>query len=361
MMMPVLIDLILLIAGIGALILGGDTLVKGAVTLSLRIGVTPLMVGLTVVAFGTSAPELALNIIAALKDNTPLAFGNIVGSNIANVGLILGFLACLKPMKVNPGLVKREMPIMLAITALTLILAWLGSTTVPAENIGTTNTTTQPTTPWPGLSRLDGIFMLVSFAVFMAWIIIASRQNTTHDPKTQPAGQTLQPTDSNDKETEVDPADADRPLSRAILFIIAGLTLLIAGGQGAEIGASGIAAALGMTPELIGLTVVAVATSLPEFFAGLMAIRRNQVDIAVGNIVGSNIFNLALVLGVTATINPVAVPEGGVLSLIVMTTLALLLIPFSFTSNRTITRPEGLLLLLIYLSYTAGLVYQALG
>lgn len=344
--MGVLLDVLLLAGGILALIFGGDTLVKGSVTLSLKLGVKPLIIGLTVVAFGTSAPELALNMVAAAKNNTPLAFGNIVGSNIANVGLILGLLALLKPLKVDAGLVKREMPIMLGITGMALLLAFLGLTHEPVV----TTPDAEPT--WPGFSRIDGLLMLGCFATFMVWIVRSSMTNTgATKVEAMPiaAG-----TD------EIDEADARRPMWLAILLIVVGLGLLIAGGQGAEIGASGIAAALGMTPELIGLTVVAVATSLPELFAGLMAIRRNQVDIAVGNVIGSNIFNLALVLGATAAITPVPVPPGGIMALIVMTALSLALIPMSHTGGRTIARIEGLVLLLIYAGYLGVLVVGAL-
>ncbi|MGP1346618.1 MAG: calcium/sodium antiporter [Phycisphaerales bacterium] len=354
-MVDVLLDVLILAGGIVLLIVGGDLLVRGAVTLSLRMGVAPLVIGLTVVAFGTSAPELALNMIAAGKGNTGLAFGNIVGSNIANIGLIIGLLALLKPLKVNAGLIKRELPIMMFVTVLALVLGaiTLGTPSPPPAPGAAIDAPPLPPPPaLPGFSVLDGLILLAAFVAFLVWTIRASRSAAGHpgdDIELQLAAT-----------EEVDHADLKRPLGLAIVLIVVGLALLIAGGQGAEIGASGVAAALGMSNEVIGLTVVAVATSLPELFAGLMAIRRNQVDIAVGNVVGSNIFNLALVLGATALIAPVPVPQGGIVALGVMTLLSLVLIPMCFTAERTIARVEGAILLLMYAAYTGYLIFQAI-
>ena len=309
-----LISLSILSVGVALLIVGGDALVRGAVSLATRLGISPLIIGLTVVAFGTSAPELALNASAALNGNTDLSFGNIIGSNIANIGLILGLSAMARPMLVHSALLKREIPVMILVSVAVLVM----SLTPPhsLERIG--------------FARAEGIGLLVAFVVFLEVMRRAARRG--------------------DSEL-VEAPESERPMNAWLGFglVIGGLLMLAFGGSLAERGAVGVARAVGLSDAVIGLTVVAVATSLPELATSVMAARRNQIDIAVGNVVGSNLFNLLLVLGATATITPTPSPEGGLRSLIVMVGLAVLLVPLSRTHKGTISRAEGALLLVIYL------------
>lgn len=325
----------LLGVGIAMLIIGGDVLVRGAVAIADRLGVPAIIIGLTVVAFGTSAPELALNIAAAIKGNDELSFGNIIGSNIANIGLILGLSAMVLPLKVNNSVVKRELPLMLIATVLTASLA-----VFPFDS-GEWNHGV--------LSRIDGVILLAGFVVTMLMIFWSARN----------------PAASGGPEIEAEFAELReaakrQPVWRGVIFVLLGLAALVAGGRVSEGAATSIAAAMGMSDEMIGLTVVAIATSLPELATSLAAIRRGQVDIAVGNVVGSNLFNLLLVLGVTSVIAPVDVPGGGYAALSVMLVLSFLLVPMSMTFGRTVSRLEGLTLLVVYLGYMAWTVNDAL-
>jgi len=325
--------------GVALLVAGGDSLVRGAVTLATRLGISPLIVGLTVVAFGTSAPELALNVAAAYSDNTALSFGNIIGSNIANIGLILGICAVVKPMTVNAQLVRREMPIMLAATALLIGLFTFLPPAIPGS-MGKSQ---------PGIARPDAIILLVGFVLFMLSMIRAAKQS-----ESRPNNEFI------DDATAVSMQGKSRSMALGWVLTIVGLALLVGGGKLAEVGAAGIASSMGLSDELIGLTVVAVATSLPELAASLMAVRRGHTDLAVGNVVGSNIFNILLVMGATGIVRPVAAPEGALFAMVAMAVLSLLLIPMSYTKARHISRFEGAVLLSLYAGTIVWSVRQAI-
>ncbi|MFG0275897.1 MAG: calcium/sodium antiporter [Phycisphaerales bacterium] len=334
-MPPLLLDILLFALGVVLLVGGGDSLVRGAVTLASRLGVPSFVFGLSVVAFGTSAPELALNLAAALSGNSELSFGNIVGSNIANIGLILGIAALIRPMDVHTSIVKRELPLMVMATLLLCVLAYAPPHTPESGD---------------GFGRIDGGLLLAGFALF-CWQLLRSAKAEG------PAASELLGEVSTLKPEEA----AQRPLGRAIFFTIFGLAALAAGGRCAELGAVGIAQALGMSNELIGLTIVAIATSLPELAASMAAAVRGQNDIAVGNIVGSNLFNILLIMGTTAMVGPVPLPPGGMSSLIAVMALSLLLLPISVTANRTVSRLEGGVPLTLYAGYIGYEVWLALG
>ncbi len=306
---------------------------RGAIAMAARLGISPLVIGLTVVAFGTSAPELALNVVAAVNGNTELSFGNIVGSNIANIGLILGLSALIKPMHVKATLVTREIPLMLFATFAFIALAYANPTAF--EGL-------------PGLARLDGVILLVLFALTFLFILRLSRSEGVADGLVS-------------EEEQAQMVSARRtPLGLSVLLFLFGLGLLMGGGKLAETGAVQIAASLGMSNELIGLTVVAIATSLPELATSLMAARRGHVDIAVGNVVGSNLFNILLVMGVTSSVAPVPLPQLALSSLIVMALLSVLIWPMSVTAGRMISRIEGGVLLALYFGYMGYEVGMAL-
>lgn len=337
-MADLLPSMLALLGGVVLLLVGGDVLVRGAVRLAARIGVAPLVVGMTVVAFGTSAPELAFNVTAALKGSSDLSFGNVVGSNIANVGLILGLTALFRPLLVHTSVVKRELPMMVAIS---LVCCGLALYPWPAGGLMGDG---------PGIGRTDAAVLLVCFVAFLAMTIRASLK-----PDGEEAGFVSEVKD-------LAAQTAEKPsLWTPVAFVLGGLAGLIVGGQLAEFGATGIATALGWSEKFIGLTVVAIATSLPELATSLAAVRRGHVDIAVGNVVGSNIFNLALVFGVTAMVSPIALPEAGLTALVVMLGLSLLLVPFSRTTGRRLSRAEGGFLLAIYLGYMGYEVWRVLG
>jgi cation:H+ antiporter len=333
-----LVDILFLAGGIALLLVGGDLLVRGSIALANRLGVAPLLVGMTVVAFGTSAPELAFNIAAAVRGSSGLSFGNVIGSNIANIGLILGLSALISPLLVHASVIKRELPVMLGMTVLTSVLVMM---------------------PWPvegflgsgaGLGRIDAVILLAGFVVFM-WMTLRAALK----PGEGDAGFAREV-----RELALEGA-APAPLWRSVLLVVLGLVGLVGGGQLAEMGATGLARAMGWSDEFIGLTVVAIATSLPELATSLMAVRRGQVDIAVGNVVGSNVFNLGLVFGVTALVSPVDLPRLGGESVLVMLFLTVLLVPFSRTKGRTLSRAEGGVLLFFYALAMGYQVWHAVG
>jgi cation:H+ antiporter len=318
-------DPLLLVTGLILLVGGGDALVRGAAALARRLGISPLVVGLTVVAFGTSAPEMAVNVTAALRGSGALSFGNVIGSNLANIGLIVGVTALLRPLHVQASIIRRELPMMLLATAVAFVFA-LDSALADGA----------PAT----YGRGDGLVLLLLLTVFIHY-------TTT---------EILRQRKSGSREVGLVPGSWSIPVSLALGT--AGLLALVVGAQLAVEGAVGIARAAGISEAVIGLTLIAIGTSLPELVASLVAAWRGHAGIAIGNVIGSNLFNLLLVLGFTATIRPIPVPEGGLADLTILSLLSVLLWLVCATPGRRIIRAEGALLLamyVIYLSFRAAL------
>jgi cation:H+ antiporter len=316
-----------LVVGIAVLLLGGHGLVTGSVTIARRLGISTLVVGLTIVAMGTSAPELAFNVIAASGGNADLSFGNIVGSNIANIGLVLGLPAIYRPLDVHGRVVKKELPWLVVVSFAMLGLAFLPFGDPPDQ---------------AAFSRIDGTIMLVCFGVFVvSWYRMGRHEAA--DPYMRELG----------AEAE---AETLGSLTRAVVVVIIGLACLVGGGKLTEIGAVNIAAWLGLSQSLIGLTIVAFATSLPELVTAIIACRKGHDDLAVGNVVGSNVFNLLLVLGVTALVAPIVLPtKHGLQDLVVMIGVTCVLMLMAF-SHRKISRWEGVVLLAGYIAYMSWVV-----
>lgn len=322
-------DVLFLGFGLAVLIGGGHALVKGASALALRIGVAPILVGLTVVAFGTSTPELVVNVAAALRGNTEIGFGNVVGSNIANIGLLLAVTAVVAPLAIHRTLVVREIPMMILACAAALVLGG-GRLLGDAE---------------AGYARGDGLMLLLLFAVFLYYTIgEAIRQRD--DPAILDASV-----------PGMDGGKTPGGLGIGVL-IVGGLAALILGGELTVQGAVGVATALGLSETVIGLTIVAVGTSLPEFATTLTAARKGQGDLAIGNIVGSNIYNLLFIWGLSVTLEPSPMPPQGALDLLVMTVLSLLLLPMVISQNR-LGRIEGAVMLIGYMGYIGWLAARS--
>ncbi|MHC4102223.1 MAG: calcium/sodium antiporter [Planctomycetota bacterium] len=319
-----------LAVGIIVLLLGGQGLVTGSVTVARRLGVSTLVVGLTIVAMGTSAPELAFNLIAAASGKSELSFGNIVGSNIANIGLILGVAALYKPLSVDGRVIRKELPWLLAVSA--AMFAFVLPVGILRENEA-------------GFGRIDGAVMLLWFGVFMvSWYRLGRRHPAA------PVMRGLQ------AEAE---AETLGSLTTAVFLVLIGLGCLVGGGELTKLGAIRFAEMLGLSEALIGLTIVALATSLPELVTAIIACRKGYDDLAVGNVVGSNVFNLLLVLGLTAIVAPVVLPGGrqGWEDLTVMLGITCVLMLMAF-SHRRIERWEGAVLLLIYFAYMSWSVIR---
>jgi cation:H+ antiporter len=310
--------LVLFVLGLGLLVAGAEALVRGSAGLAGRFGIPPLVVGLTVVAFGTSSPELMVSLAAAVNGQADIALGNVVGSNIFNVLFILGLSALITPLVVARQLVRLDVPVMIGVSAMTLLLAWNGR-----------------------VSRLEGGLLLVGIVFYTGWLIRLARAG-----RAEPG------------EGVVGRGD---PLALQLVLVVAGLALLVLGSRWLVGGAVAIAKLLGLSELIIGLTVVAAGTSLPEVASSVIAAIRGQRDIAVGNVVGSNIFNLLCVLGVAAAAAPGGVPVAApalAFDLPVMIAVAIACLPIFFTGHR-IARWEGGLFLAYYLAYTLFLVLDA--
>lgn len=294
------------------LYLGAEGLVRGSSNLSLRLGVSPLLVGLTVVAFGTSAPELTVSVLAGFEGHGDVAVGNVVGSNIINIALILGLSALIRPLKVNRALVRRDIPIMIVVS-LALIPIVLGG----------------------GVGRIGGLFLFSGIVLYIIYSLVGAKRE--------------------DRElTEGIESQAVRPPARGwavdMVMIIGGLVFLILGSKLLVSGALAIARGLNVPEAVIGLTIVAAGTSLPELATSAVAALKRQADLAVGNIVGSNIFNVLCILGASAMVSPLEVRGIHLVDALVMEGLSLLLLPLAFT-RLVLSRAEGALMLLVYAGY----------
>jgi len=301
-----------LLLGLVLLYFGAEGLVRGSSSLALRLGLSPLVVGLTVVAFGTSSPELVVSLKAALDGQGAISVGNVVGSNICNIGLILGLCAMITPIATNSQIIRVDIPIMLGITAVALFVLANGH-----------------------LGRPEGILL---FALLLAYIFFSVRLARRR------------PADALSAEFGEEVKISKRGLAVDLLMVAGGLILLVFGARFLVDGAVIIARAFGWSEALIGLTIVAIGTSLPELATSLVAAVKKETDIAVGNIVGSNIFNLLGILGITAIVHPLQADGVGMVDFAVMAAFSLVLWPMAFHQQR-ITRPEGAALLAGYVGY----------
>ncbi|MEJ2667773.1 MAG: calcium/sodium antiporter [Deinococcales bacterium] len=306
-------NVLLVVLGVALLYLGGEVLVRSASGLASRLGVRPMVIGLTVVAFGTSAPELAASLTAAISGTPEIAVANVVGSNIANVGLILGLTALLYPLVTSSRFVRREVPLMLLVTAALAPVLWGGR-----------------------VSRWEGVVLLALLGGFL-WLI--SRGGSTLLDEVESAEQL-----------------ARTPAWLGLLGTVAGLVLLWGGAQALVGGAVALATAVGVSQRVIGLTVVAIGTSLPELASSMVAALRREADLILGNIVGSNVFNLLAVLGATSVVRPIRFDGRAVTpDIVVMAAFSLALLPLMWRGQR-LGRAGGAVLLIGYLAYVLALV-----
>ena len=308
--MEMLIQVLVLAAGFTMLVKGADWFVDGAAGIAAKFGIPPLVIGLTIVAMGTSAPEAAVSITSAIKGNAGITVGNVVGSNIINVLVILGIASLITPIAVGKSTVKAEIPFMLFVTGLLLALGYSES------RIGFS----------------EGVVLWAAFLIYLVYLFWSSRNN--------PA------------ETEEEQV---RPVWRLLLLVAVGMGLILWGSDLAVDAASAIARMLGMSDRLIGLTIVALGTSLPELVTSVSAARKGEADIAIGNIVGSNIFNLLFVTGTTALITPVAFEPGFVTDTLIAAAAGILLWICVFRKGR-LSRTGGGVMLAAYAAYFVYLV-----
>jgi len=316
-----------ILVGLALLIWSADLFVDGASSIARNMGISPLIVGIIIIGLGTSAPEMLVSGVAALQGNPGLGIGNALGSNITNITLVLGFTAILYVLPVHSSLLKKELPLVLA----TAVLAWA----LLADGF---------------FSRLDGIILVIALVVVFGWMIIsAKKESKNHDPLIDHTIEELPEKLNNNK---------------AMIWTLGGLVVLLISSKMLVWGASNIASAMGISDLVIGLTIVAIGTSLPELAATISSARKGETDLAVGNIVGSNLFNTLAVLAIPGLIQPLNVPEGVLdRDMPIMLALTVLLLIFSFgffkNSGFKINRAKGIVLLLAFFAYEGLIFYQS--
>lgn len=309
---------VLFAVGFVLLIKGADWLIEGAADIARKFRIPEIVIGLTVVAFGTSAPELAVNIIASINGNNGLAIGNIVGSNIANVLLILGVAGTITSLTVQKNTVWREIPFSLFAA---LILGYIVNDQLLADSASST------------ISRADGLVLVGLFVLFLFYTFRLGKNNLTE---------------------ELPEADDARPMWKSIGMLLLGLAGLVIGGQWIVDGAVSLALLFGYSESFVGFTIVAIGTSLPELATAVVAVRKGNTDLAIGNVIGSNIFNIFWVLGLSATISPMEFNADDNFSILLNIGCSAVLFLLLFVGKRhTLQKWQGMLLLLAYLGYIA--------
>ena len=316
--------ILFLVIGFVLLVKGADLFVDGACDLSAKLRIPAYIVGLTVVAFGTSLPEAAVSITASLQGSNEIAIGNIIGSNMFNTLVVLGASALFAPVAVKGNILKRDFPFCIGITAVMIVLLM----TLNHGDIA--------------LTRLDGIILLALFAVFMVGSVVMGKK------------------ESKLIESAEDSEKADLPMWKCLLFIIIGFVGVVVGGQLTVKGAKELALMAGMSERVVGLTVVAIGTSLPELVTSIVAARKQQNDIAVGNVIGSNIFNLLFILGISATIGKIGTDFNVVIDGCVLIGICLFTYIFAL-ANKKINRPCGVVMIFWLLFLLWGVVVVLLG
>jgi cation:H+ antiporter len=320
-----LLNIVEVIGGLVLLIWGADRFVHGAAATARNLGVAPLLIGLTIVAFATSAPEILVSVVAAMRGEPDLAFGNAIGSNIANIGLVLGSIAIIRPIELRSATLRREMPALLAVSLLTVSL-FLDTF----------------------LSRIDGFVMLTGLVIVMIWLARLGMRSADTDPMAE------------DYDAEI-PQHVS--MVAAVIWLFVGLGTLLVGAELLVEGAIEIARSLEVSEVVIGITLVAIGTSLPELAVSLVSAMKGEYGLAIGNIVGSNIFNLLAVIGIAAAIEPSALAPS-VLSLHIFVMVAFTLVLFAMTydydGKSDLSRLEGVALLAAYLAYLGYVTTQNL-
>ncbi|MBK5970588.1 MULTISPECIES: calcium/sodium antiporter [Thiorhodovibrio] len=310
-----------LFVGLAVLVWSADRFVDGAAAVARHFGTPPLLIGMVVIGFGTSAPEMVVSAIAALQGKPELALGNAYGSNITNIALILGVTALISPIRVHSGVLRKELPILTLVTAFAAWQLWDG-----------------------GLSRLDAYVLLGLFAAIMGWTIVQGLRTDA---------------DAMGTETNQELDSHPMPLPGAVFWLVLGLVLLVISSRLLVWGAVGIAQAFGVSDLIIGLTIVAIGTSLPELASAIAATRKGEHDLALGNVIGSNLFNTLAVVGIAGAIHPLSVDPAILtrdLPVMAVLTISLFVIGYGFGGPGRINRVEGTLLLAAYLGYTGYLI-----
>lgn len=306
-MTEMLWSVVLLVVGFVLLIKGADFFVEGSSSVAKMLKVPSIIIGLTIVAMGTSLPECAVSITASMTNNNALAVSNAVGSNIFNLMVVCGFCALFNPLAVEKSTLKKEFPFSMICAILLLVCGYIAME----------------------LGRADGLILLVVFVCFLVWMVTSALKARAN---------------AGDEEYEV------LPVWKCIVFIVGGIIAIKYGGDFVVDGASTIAAKMGLSQNLIGLTIVACGTSLPELVTSVVAARKNELDMALGNVIGSNIFNILFVLGIAASISPIAFITENIIDIAILIAMSVLVWVFAWTKNK-LDKTEGVVMLFIYAVY----------
>ncbi len=327
--MLLLKSIIILIVGFVLLIKGADFFVEGSSAVAKRLRIPSMIIGMTIVAMGTSLPECAVSVTASLTGNNTLAISNVIGSNIFNLLVVCGVCSLFVPLAVQKSTLQKEFPLSIFCAGLLLLLGYLGMT----------------------LGHIDGIILIIIFAGYLLWMIQSARNarnQTFADEDSDTAGSR---TSLSAEEIEQVASNINLlPAWKCIIFILGGMIAIKYGGDFVVNGASAIASSLGLSQTLIGLTIIAMGTSLPELVTSIVAAKKDEVDMAVGNVIGSNIFNILLVLGVAAAISPVGFIMENMIDIAFLILISVITLVFAWTSKE-INRKEGIIMLLLYAVY----------
>ena len=312
--MGIVKSLLLLVIGFVLLIKGADFFVDGSSSVAKKLKVPSIIIGLTIVAMGTSLPECAVSVTASLSGNNALAVSNVIGSNIFNLMVVCGVCAIFTPLMIQKSTLLQEFPFSIACAILLLVLGYMGM----------------------NLGRFDGILFLALFTAYLLWMIFSALKSR-----------------ENAQEEEIETL----PVWKCVVFIVGGAVAIKYGGDFVVDGASFIAATLGLSQNLIGLTIVALGTSLPELVTSIVAAKKDEVDMALGNAIGSNIFNILLVLGIASSISPIAFIMENVIDIVLLLAMCLIVWALAWTKQK-ITRKEGILMVLIYVAYLIYIIMR---
>ena len=308
--MEILKSAVILVIGFVLLIKGADYFVEGSSSVAKKFKVPSLIIGMTIVAMGTSLPELAVSVTASMAGNNTLAVSNVAGSNIFNLMVVCGACALFAPLAIEKNTLMKEFPFSILCAGLLVVMGYFGMS----------------------LGRVDGVILLVIFAVYLFWMIQSAKKARTSGDKLEAEEEALA-----EEEIKI------LPMWKCIVFIVGGMIAI-------KFGASAIAAGFGLSQTLIGLTIVALGTSLPELVTSIVAARKDEVDMALGNVIGSNIFNILLILGVAAAISPIAFLMENIIDIIILIIMSVVVWGFAWTS-RKINRTEGIIMLFMYAVY----------
>ncbi len=324
--MRLFLNIVFLLVGLFLLIKGADFFVSGSSSIAKKLKISPLIIGLTIVAFGTSAPELSVSISSALSGSADIAVGNVIGSNIFNLLMVLGVSAVMAPIVIKPSMLRKEFPFLLMLSVILLAMSFDVALNKSDLNF---------------ITRGEGIILVILFILYIYIIIRSAKKEHAAE------------VDSEESAVE----EISMPIWKAILLFLFGLGLIVFGGECVTSTSKYLAMSMGMSETLVGLTIVALGTSLPELVTSIVAAKKGENELALGNVIGSNIFNFVAILGITAIVRPLGINSLSLIDMVIMTLITFITFIFASTKN-SISRKEGFTLLVLYAGYMTYIILR---